>query len=82
MLMLKRYPTIGKGARDLSDPRGQQDAVVIRVPPSATETVVLVTVCEFQGMAVSIGITAPKEVLVMREECEIGDVVRNWREGR
>lgn len=82
MLMLKRYPTLGKGARDLSDPRGQQDAVVIRVPPSATEVVVLVTVCEYKGHAVAIGVEAPPSVLVMREECEIGDVVRNWREGR
>lgn len=82
MLILKRFPTLGKGSRDLSDHRGQQDGIVLRVPPSETETVVLVTVCEYKGHAVAIGVEAPPSVLVMREECEIGDVVRNWREGR
>ena len=80
MLILKRYPTLGKGSRDLSDPRGQQDGIVLRVPPSETETVVLVTVCEYKGHAVAIGITAPPGVLIMREEAEEVALVQAWRE--
>jgi hypothetical protein len=80
VLILKRYPTLGKGSRELSDPRGQQDGIVLRIPPSEIETVVLVTVHEYKGHAVDIGVEAPRSVLVMREEAEDAALVQAWRE--
>ena len=58
MLVLKRSTREG------------EDAVVIRVPPSATERVVLVTVAGFHGLAVNLGFQADDDIRIVREECD------------
>ena len=72
MLVLKLRPSRGVGSRAVEDPRGPQDSVVLRVPPSAREQVILVTVCEFDGNSVRMGFTARPEVVILRQELDTG----------
>ena len=50
--------------------RKVDERIVITVPPSDKPTQIIITAVEFRGDKVRIGIDAPSDVLVLRDELE------------
>ena len=48
--------------------RREKERVVVTVPPSSTETVVVVELNQVRGSAARFGFHAPRDVRVVREE--------------